>query len=614
MFLYALKPVFTPTLMRPKDITQDSSHITEVLVMSERPISRARERQLARDRRRPSEAMGVPREVETSPAPEERAPVGLTAQIAEFDAAALKKRANLLMQDALWYARYRPRVWQIGGGLVALIIAWFLFSHWIPGRIFPNVYALGVPVGGLTVDEATAKIDATFANDIKIALRVDGQVLTEVAPAQLGISIDSRSAAESAKGVGLAGIPFGYGVDPTIRISSRVAEDFMIAQAGALDAAPRNAGYSLRNGVVIGVDGIAGRQLNIPQTVELLANDPVSAVHNRRLDVLVIPILPDFPDPSPYLMTARALTQQAFQLVGYDPFTDSSTVWATQPENVVQWLEVGPRGLKVRPIEFTRFLEALNIEIQRNDPLRYIERDAAVAAVQRALDANLNIASLRLSHYPETYTIKRGDTAYGVATRRGLPFFLVAEANAGRDLASLYPGDEIRLPSRDVTVPLPPIPTKRIVVDIETQMLYGFENGEVAFSWPISTGIDKAPTLPGVYQILNHTEVAYGSSYTLCSNDVCGQWKMWWFMGMYEVTTGLMNGFHGQVELPNGALLGGGNVGSQYTFGCVMSRPEQAEFLYNWSDDGVVVEIISYLFEPISPAGHYVKTLRGGGA
>lgn len=582
--------------------------------MSERPISRARERQLARDRRRPPEAMAVPREEVTPPTPEERAPVGLTAQIAAFDAAALKKRANLMMQDALWYARYRPRVWQIGGAVIALIIAVFLFSHWIPGRIFPNVYALGVSIGGLTVDEATAKIDAAFADSMSIALRVDGQTIAEVPPSVLGISIDSRSAAEAAKSVGLAGIPFGYGVEPTIQISSRIAEDFMIAQAGALDAPPRNASYTLQNGVVVGVEGVAGRQLNIPQTVELLANDPTSVVHNRRLDVLVIPIEPDFPDPAPYLMTARALTQEAFQLVGYDPFTDSSTVWATSPQNVVQWLEVGADGLEIRLIEFTRFLEALNVEIQKIDPLRYIERDAAIAAVERALDANMNIASLRLSHYPETYTIKGGDTAYGVATRRGIPYFLVAEANAGRDLASLYPGDEIRLPSRDVTVPLPPIPTKRIVVDIETQMLYGFENGQVAFSWPISTGITENPTLPGVYQVLNHTEIAYGSSYSLCSGDICSQWKMWWFMGMYEVTTGLMNGFHGQVELPNGALLGGGNVGSPYTFGCVMSRPEEAEFLYNWADDGVVVEIISNLFEPVSPAGHYVKSLRGGAA
>lgn len=586
-----------------------------VAVMSERPVSRARERQQFRDRRRPPEAMAVPRGAdEATPPPTQRPAAGLTGQWAALDAAEFKRRANLMVKDALWYARYRPRVWQIGGGIFLLLLGWFLLSHWIPGRIFPNVYALGVPVGGLTVAEAAAKLDESFANEVRIVLQVGDQPLAEVSPAQLGISLDSAAAAESARGVGLGGIPFGYNVQPDIRIASRVAEDYLIQQAGALDARPRNAGYTFRDGVLVGVPGVSGRQLDIPQTIALLTADPAAAIRNRRVSVLFIPIEPEFPDPTPHLMTARALTQEPFQLVGYDPFTDSSTVWATPPENVVPWLEVGANGLSVRPIEFTRFLEALNVEIQRADPIRYIERDAAVDAVQRALDANMNIASLRMSHYPETYTIQGGDTAYGVATRRGLPYFLVAEANAGRDLAALYPGDEIRLPSKDVTVPLPPIPTKRIVVDIETQMLYGFENGEVAFSWPVSTGIDDAPTLPGVYQILNHSEVAYGSSYTLCSNDVCGQWTMYWFMGMYEVTTGLMNGFHGQVELPNGALLGGGSVGSPYTFGCVMSRPEEAEFLYRWADDGVVVEIIDNTFEPVSPAGRYVKTLRGGGA
>lgn len=89
---------------------------------------------------------------------------------------------------------------------------------------------------------------------------------------------------------------------------------------------------------------------------------------------------------------------------------------------------------------------------------------------------------------------------------------------------------------------------------------------------------------------------------------------MYWFMGMYEVSTGLMNGFHGQVELPNGAYLGGGNVGQPFTYGCVMSRPEEAEFLYNWAEDGVVVEVISNDFLPTSDVGRQVLAKRGGSA
>jgi lipoprotein-anchoring transpeptidase ErfK/SrfK len=147
------------------------------------------------------------------------------------------------------------------------------------------------------------------------------------------------------------------------------------------------------------------------------------------------------------------------------------------------------------------------------------------------------------------------------------------------------------------------VPNKRIIVDIETQSLVAYENGQEVFSWRISTGIGSAPTSPGIYQILNHDPEAYGSSFTLCGAQGCGQWTMYWFMGLYEVQPGLMNGFHGAVLLPNGSYLGGGNVGSPYTFGCVMSLDSNAKLLYDWADEGTPVEIISREFAPRSELG-----------
>jgi hypothetical protein len=137
-------------------------------------------------------------------------------------------------------------------------------------------------------------------------------------------------------------------------------------------------------------------------------------------------------------------------------------------------------------------------------------------------------------------------------------------------------------------------------VDIDTQSLVAYENGQRVFSWLISTGISSAPTSPGIYQVLNHDELAMGSSYTLCGSQGCGQWKMYWFMGIYEVQPGLVNGFHGAVELPNGGYLGGGNVGEPYTFGCVMSLDANAKLLYDWAEDGTIVEIVSSEFPPQS--------------
>ncbi|MBZ0275519.1 MAG: L,D-transpeptidase, partial [Anaerolineae bacterium] len=136
--------------------------------------------------------------------------------------------------------------------------------------------------------------------------------------------------------------------------------------------------------------------------------------------------------------------------------------------------------------------------------------------------------------------------------------------------------------------------------DLRTQTLKAFDNGQLVYTWLISSGISDAPTSPGIYQILNHVDVSYGSSYTLCGSQGCSQWEMEWFMGMYEVSPGLMNGFHGAVILPNGTYLGGGNVGSPYTFGCVMSNAQDGKTLYEWATDGTVVEIISDEFAPES--------------
>jgi LysM repeat protein len=579
-------------------------------------ISRARERQMARGGRL-NEAMAIPREEKIAP-PEEREPVGTTAQQSRLDTDALKKRANLVMQDALWYARYRPSVWRWTA--ITLIVGFLLFagSYVLPGRIFPNVYALGVPLGGLTVDEAQAALDKAWAENIRISLVVEGEVVDEVAPSQIGLHADTRAAAEAAKGAGLSGIPFGYGVQPEISLTYRAAEDYLVASAVALNEQPQNASYTLRDGIVVGVPGRSGRQLDITSSLDAIAERPEELL-SRRWEILTTPITPDFPDPEPYLMEARRMASEPFQISGYDPFTDIKTTWQTPPENLVTWLEVGEGGLTVNQQKVNQFLSMLNEEIAKTDPAQYITPDDATLALTSALREGKHSAYLRISHYPQRYTIQAGDSAHLIARRTGIPYFLIAEANQGRNLTVIYPGDKINLPSKDLVIPLPPVPEKRIVVDLDMQMLYLFENGQETHSWQISSGWDEPgkrfPTSPGVYQILNHDPIARGSSITLCNEggENCAQWEMYWFMGMYEISTGLMNGFHGQVVLENGYVVMGDRVGTRETYGCILSRPEQAEFLYNWAPDGVVVEVLSYEFAATSDAGRQVEAKRPGG-
>ena len=71
-------------------------------------------------------------------------------------------------------------------------------------------------------------------------------------------------------------------------------------------------------------------------------------------------------------------------------------------------------------------------------------------------------------------------------------------------------GETVNLPSPDITLPLDPIPNKRIVVNLKTQSLIAYENGQPVFSWLISSGMDHAPTSPGIYQIFSHDRESEG--------------------------------------------------------------------------------------------------------
>jgi lipoprotein-anchoring transpeptidase ErfK/SrfK len=226
--------------------------------------------------------------------------------------------------------------------------------------------------------------------------------------------------------------------------------------------------------------------------------------------------------------------------------------------------------------------------------------------VRRAIAEKTAQVNLRVRYRPTEYQVVYGDRAYGIARKTGIPYFLLEEANAGRDLNRLSPGDILNIPSRDATIPYDPVPHKRIIVNLTTQSLVAYESGREVFRWAISSGMSNAPTSPGTFQILNHDPEALGSSYTLCGEQGCGQWRMYWFMGIYEVVPGLMNGFHGAVLLPNGAYLGGGNVGRPYTFGCIMSQDDNARLLYEWAEVGTVVEIISGEYPPQSQLAQQV--------
>ncbi len=530
-----------------------------------------------------------------------------------------KKRGNTpfkleevaFLQNLRWYLRFQGVI--VRYGVLAVVVGFFLYylSHPLLGRIFPNVSALGINIGGLSPERA-AQVLQTEWQSVQLQVFINGELHQSLSPVQLGLQFDALQTAEQAKRVSMGESLFGTQVLPIISLPESgmlTAQDYLLNLTPTVNLAPTNAGFRWEGESLQMVEGTTGQLLDIPRTLEMLNQSPANIVALRRLDVLTSPVYPQVVDSTPYLETVRNFTSTPLVFKGYDPYLDQTVTWTTDRDTLTTWLEIDSDGLSVREETFAPFVEAQtnSLQAQHAEP-RYIQTEEAIELLREALANQQHEVGLRIRYEPQVYTVQAGDTASRVARKTGIPFYLIAQQNSGRDLDRLSIGDTLQIPSKDVTMPHKPMPHKRVIVDLDEQWLAAYENGQLVFSWSISSGIDTAPTSPGIYQILDHSDQAFGSSYNLCDDLGCGQWEMFWFMGIYEVVPGLVNGFHGAVVLPNGAYLNNGAVGNPATFGCVMSENSQAEQLYRWAEQGTVVEIISSEFAPVSQTAIQFKT------
>ncbi len=507
--------------------------------------------------------------------------------------------------DFLWYVRHHTPAFRIGAGLLAILIVLFVLGTVFSPVVGYNVWALNTPLAGLSLDEANRALQTTWNERIRIDIYLAGSRLETIHPSEIGLTLDSGAMAQRAMDVRWQGFPMGYEIDPILDVDVAKAQGYLLSLVDKVYVPPYDAGFAWRDNQLVSVPGSPSRELDIMLVLENLARSPVQIVRTRRLDLITKSTPPSSLDATPYLADAQRFIEQNFRLIGYDPFTNETTPWTSTREEIARWLAVGPRGLTVREPAFRAFLEAINGQLRSEGQKRYLDPREAVAQLQAALDQLSDRAYLRVRYEPTTMQVQRGDWGQRIARRMGLPFGLIAEVNPNINWDQLAVGTVINLPSRDLVVPLTPVPNKRIVVDLDRRYLVAYENGEVVMSWRVSIGRRDAPTIPGIFQILSHAEKAYGSGFSLCSEAGCSQWEMSYFMGIYEISPGLMNGFHGAVLLPNGAYLDDGQIGNASTFGCVMGRNEESRRLFEWADKGTMVEIISSEFPPQSDIGRH---------
>lgn len=509
----------------------------------------------------------------------------------------------LQLRDFIWYLRHNTPAFRIGGALVAILLVLLVLGTVFSPVVGYNVWALNTPLAGLSLEEATRAIQKTWDERLKINVVLAGDTLQTVSPSQLGLTLDAGLMAQQAMDVRWQGFPMGYEIQPTISSDFGAGQSYLLGLVDSVYIPAYDAGFEWENDQLIALPGTPSRELDVMLVLANITNSPVSLLQNRRLDLLTRSVAPTSTDATPYLEVATRFVNSNFRLIGYNPFDNTTTPWTSTREEIARWLAVNTSGLTVRDAAFKQFVDAINGQFRGDSSGRYLDAKEAAAQLQAALDAQADRAYLRVRYEPSTMQIKSGDWGQRVARQMGLPFGLISDANPNVNWDQLSVGETINLPTRDLVIPDTPVPNKRIVVDLDRRYLVAYENGEVVMSWKVSIGRADAPTIPGVFQILNHDERASGSGFSLCGDAGCGQWTMQWFMGIYEVRPGLTNGFHGAVLLPNGAYLDDGQVGNASTFGCVMGNDVQSKQLYDWAEKGTIVEIVDSEFPPQSDLG-----------
>ncbi len=483
-----------------------------------------------------------------------------------------------------------PLVVVLSAAMIVTIGGFMMFAG---GRVLPNVYAAGVAVGGLTVEQAQTALTQAWSSGT-IAVQ-DQERRVPVDPTVLGLTFDAAATARAADeygrstgGVGAAlQAVFGHAdIAPVVTVDLQMANSGLQQIASAIEQPAVNAGVQLINGVVQPRPAVTGRQMNVDATLAQFQRDPSAVLADGTIDAVMTTIQPTVTDAGPLVAAASALLTSPLQIRAYDPITDESIPWSLPPQQWSAWLAAQPSSSSSTGLALSLDSKAVSGYLMQQAAQlgsdRYLKIDGAVSAVESGISAGQTSSTVRVYHHDTQHVVQPGETIVTIAWDAGMPYPWLQQANPGVDNLSV--GQTITIPSADNFLVHPVVNDKRIVVSISDQRAWIYENGNLKWEWTVSTGIASSPTWPGIYQIIEHVDNAYA-----------GNWNLWMphFMGVYRPIPGsdFTNGFHGFPTRGNSQLLWTNDLGTRVTFGCILLSNENAETLYNWAEDGVVVQI-----------------------
>ena len=476
----------------------------------------------------------------------------------------------------------------MGMFLFMLIGGFILLEVSFSGKILPRVTVAGISVGNMTQAEATAHLNQQW-HSIDLS---DGTRSFNTNPVHLGLTLDAEQSIDRAfaQGHGEGGwSAFINDVDiaPVFSIDANTMNLHLSTLASEIEHPARNAGVEFVNGQVRPTEPVYGTTIDIQATINALQSNP-SLLADGVLELSMLSVAPSVLDSSPLVAEAEALLSSPLDIRVFDPVTGDSVYWSSMPDVWANWLSAtsnpaSPIGLSLT-VDETQVRDYLQQQANNSfDSSRSIDFEAAVANIQGAFVAGTpENAYVTVQHNARTHTVQSGETITGIAWDYGIPYPYIMQANGGIESVSI--GQQISIPPADVFIEGNANPNKRIVVSISQQRTYVYENGQLIYEWFSSTGISSSPTWTGVYQILSHEPNAYAGNWDLYMPN---------FMGVYRPIPGseFTNGFHGFPTRGGGQLLWENSLGTRVTYGCILLSDTNIAILYDWAEEGVIVEI-----------------------
>lgn len=478
--------------------------------------------------------------------------------------------------------------------LLPLIAALGFYGYYqVSQRIAPNVTVGETRVGNLTLSQAAILIHKEWNLERRIVAN-SGLHSQEVQPEQVGLAVDPLATAQQAYQFGhgekiwqglnqlIRSLRWGQELAPVVTFDPEAARRGLESLAPQFSQAPQDAGLQLVGTELEATPPEYGHTINIDATVAELEANADAILISGTLPLALRPVAPQVEDVSAAMQAARRLLDAPVAIRAYDPLTNEWQEWRVPREAIAGWIQIeassaGPQ-VAISERQVAAYLDGQSGHLGAE---RYIDSEQYAAPLAEAARQGQPLV-VTIKHHPTTYTVQSGDTLLRIGWNVGMPYWMILKANPGLDPDTLRAGQQLTIPSKDQLLPYPVVMNKRIVISITDQRLWTYENGELRSEHVISTGIDRSPTQPGIFQVQTHEVEAYASVWDL---------TMPHFIGIYEAWPGFMNGLHGLPTLSNGRRLWGNILGRPASYGCIILDLDAAENLFHWAEKGVVVEI-----------------------